>query len=238
CYSPALAIRLGDQTRPPHVAAGVVTNDVNIDRDHAILVLTGPNQGGKTTYLQSVGLAQVMAQAGLFAPGSSATVSPVDAIFTHFPVEERPEFDDGRLGEEAGRISLIFQQATSSSLVLLNESLASTSHGEALALAVDVVRALEASGGRAIFITHLHELAAEARRLSEGNGAQSRVVSMVALTEELSGMEGSPADTVRSTFRIVEGASTGSSHASAIARRYGISYQQLLQALRSRGVIA
>ncbi len=238
CYSPALAVRLGEQSRPAHATAGVVTNDVNIDRDHAILVLTGPNQGGKTTYLQSVGLAQVMAQAGLFAPGSSATISPVDAIFTHFPVEERPEFDDGRLGEEAGRISLIFQQATSSSLVLLNESLASTSHGEALALAVDVVRALEASGGRAIFITHLHELAAEARRLSEGTGERSRVVSMVALTEEQPGMEGSTADAVRSTFRIVEGSSTGSSHASAIAHRYGISYQQLLQALRSRGVIA
>jgi DNA mismatch repair ATPase MutS len=72
------------------------------------VILTGPNQGGKTTYMQAIGLAQVMAQSGLFVPGRRARISPVDGIHTHFPVEERVGLGLGRFGDEARRIRTLF----------------------------------------------------------------------------------------------------------------------------------
>jgi DNA mismatch repair protein MutS len=71
-------------------ASRIVLNDIRFNGDGRIFILTGPNQGGKTTYAQAIGLAQVLAQAGLYVPGSRARISPVDAIHTHFPVEEAP----------------------------------------------------------------------------------------------------------------------------------------------------
>ncbi len=145
----ALALREPDGALP-------VPNDVRLDDDGRIAILTGPNSGGKTTYLQAVGLAHVLAQAGLFVPARRARLSPVDAIFTHFPA---PENQQGRLAEEASRLRDICLSATRHSLVLLNESLSSTIASEALYLAQDVVAGLRAIGVRALYATHLVELA-------------------------------------------------------------------------------
>jgi len=116
-----------------------------------VFVLTGPNRGGKTTHVQAVGLAQVLAKAGLYVPARAARISPVEGIFTHFPAREHPELDTGRLGEEAQRLRELFAAATSGSLILFNESLSTTSPGESLVLARDLLRALSLLGARAIF---------------------------------------------------------------------------------------
>jgi DNA mismatch repair protein MutS len=158
-YNLNFALRLMERQPGADLSGQVVTNDVAFNDAGRIFILTGPNQGGKTTYTQAVGLIQVLCQAGLYVPGTHARISPVDGIYTHFPVEERPSLEAGRLGEEAKRLSDIFAQATRNSLVLLNESLASTSPGEGLYLARDVLRALKLLGARVIFATHLHELA-------------------------------------------------------------------------------
>jgi DNA mismatch repair ATPase MutS len=141
--------------------ARIVTNDVHLGDDGRICILTGPNQGGKTTYTQMVGICQILAQAGLWVPAARARISPVDNIYTHFPVEEQVAKGTGRFGDEAQRLSLIFARGTRHSLVLLNESLASTNAGESLYIAQDIVRVLRRLGARAIFATHLHELAAD-----------------------------------------------------------------------------
>ncbi len=154
-YNLNLALRRLAADPSIDLSAAIVTSDVAFGRDGRIFVLTGPNQGGKTTYTQAVGLAHVLAQAGISVPGTRARISPLDGIYTHFPVEERPESGTGRLGEEARRLNDIFAQATRHSLILLNESLASTSPGESLYLAQDVVRALRRLGARAIYATHL-----------------------------------------------------------------------------------
>jgi len=82
----------------------VIPNDVILGSRGRIVILTGPNQGGKTTYLQAVGQAHVIAQAGVFVPGRDARISPVDGIYTHFPVEERLKLGTGRFGDEARRM--------------------------------------------------------------------------------------------------------------------------------------
>ena len=208
----------------------VVTNRADFQSLGRVFILTGPNRGGKTTYMKAVGTAQVLAQAGLFVPGREAVLSPVDGIFTHFPMEERPEIDAGRLGEEAQRLAAIFDQATPFSLVLLNESLADTSPAESLHLCRDVVQALLLLGARAVFTTHQHALAEEVDALNAEVEAESRAVSLVSLTE--GGDNGA-----KRTYRIVPRSPTGRSHAEEIARRYGISFGQLRETLRRRGIL-
>ena len=155
-----------------------------MDDDGRIGILTGPNQGGKTTYTQMVGLCQLLAQTGLWVPAAQARLSPVDNIYTHYPVEEQLAKGTGRFGEEAQRLSQIFARGTRHSLILLNESLASTNPGESLYIAQDIVRILRRLGARAIFATHLHELAADVAALNASTTGESRIVSLVASRTE------------------------------------------------------
>src|SRR5207302_4184040 len=120
--------------------ASVVTNTIRFEAEAGrVWVLTGPNRGGKTTYTRAVGLVQVLFQAGLYVPASMARLSPVDAIYTHFPNREENRPGLGRLDLEAERLAAIFHRATPRSLILLNEALAGTSAFEALDLARGLV---------------------------------------------------------------------------------------------------
>lgn len=215
----------------------LVTKDIEFGPEGCIIILTGPNQGGKTTYMQAAGLVQVLAQAGLYVPGKQARLSPVEGIYTHFPAEERLDMDTGRLGEEAKRLSELFSWATRHSLILLNESLSNSSPRESLYLARDIVRILRLLGARAIYTTHLHELAAGVDSLNAETPGDSNIISMVSLAKEAAGKEGDAEAKIIRTFKIVPGPPAGCSYASEIASRYGISYDKLLQILRSRGLV-
>jgi DNA mismatch repair ATPase MutS len=199
--------------------------------DGRIGILTGPNQGGKTTYTQMVGLCQLLGQTGLWVPAAQARLSPVDNIYTHYPVEEQLARGTGRFGDEAQRLSQIFAHGTRHSLVLLNESLASTNPGESLYIAQDIMRILRRLGTRAIFATHLHELAADVATLNASTTGESRIVSLVASRTE-AGEDGH-----RCAYKIVPGPPLGRSYAREIAAQYGISYDQLTALLQQRGML-
>ena len=115
----ALALRVLPQT--------TITNDVAFDADGRILIVTGPNHGGKTNFLRAIGQVQVMFQLGLRVPAAEATISPVAAILTHFPQQEGVLAGVGRLDDEVERLAEIFRTATAASLILCNEPLTSTS---------------------------------------------------------------------------------------------------------------
>lgn len=230
-YSLPLALRRLEAGAP------VVPNRVRLDDDGRVAILTGPNGGGKTTYLQTVGLAHLLAQVGLPTPGVWARISPVDQIFTHYQQEEEPERGVGRFGREAERLRTIFEQATPHSLLLLNEALASTSAGEGLYLAQDLVRLLRRLGMRAVYATHLHELAADLDALNAEPGG-SRVISLVASPIAPTGA--ATADDATTTaearsFRIVVGPPLGRSYARELAAQHGIDYAQLADLLAQRG---
>ena len=149
-YDAALALSLGD--------ARAVGNDVDADGKQLIMI-TGANQGGKSTFLRSVGLAQLMMQAGMFVAADSFTASTCIGIFTHFKREEDATMEKGKLDEELDRMSAIAGQITAGCLLLCNESFASTNEREGSEIARQVIRALTEAGIRIIFVTHLYDLA-------------------------------------------------------------------------------
>ncbi|MGE3536525.1 MAG: hypothetical protein AB7N91_03695 [Candidatus Tectimicrobiota bacterium] len=227
-YNLNLALQQMERVEGP---LSIVTNDVHLGEEGRIAILTGPNRGGKTTYLQMIGLCQVLAQLGLWVPATQARLSPVDNIYTHYPVAEQGARGTGRFGDEAQRLSHIFAQSTRSSLILLNESLASTHAGESLYIAQDIVRMLRRLGSRVLFATHLHELAADVAALNASEPGESRIISLVASGDDV--QDGSSAR----SYKIIPGPPLGRSYAREIAAQYGISYEQLQRLLQQRGAI-
>jgi DNA mismatch repair ATPase MutS len=224
-----LRLALDMQNEKPNLHGVIVQNDVNFGPDGRIFILTGPNQGGKTVYTQAVGIAQVLFQAGLYVPAETARISPADGIYTHFASEEKSTQGIGRLSEESKRLSEIFKCVTRHGLVLLNESLSSTSSGESLYLAQDIVRALRLFSVRAVFATHLHELAEGVDSINREVSGDSLVVSLVAGVELRPGETGVDVSNnlVPRTYKIKPGPPEGHSYAKGIAVRYGISFEQL-----------
>ncbi|MBV9546692.1 MAG: hypothetical protein JOY61_20175 [Chloroflexi bacterium] len=223
-YDPTLALAQHE--------GGIVPNAVRFGSESGrVWVLTGPNRGGKTTYTRCVGLTQILLQAGLFVPAASATISPVDAIHTHFPTHEDSRPGLGRLDLEAERLAAIFRHATPHSLILLNEALSGTSALEALDLARGLVRGLRLLGARAIYVTHLHELATSVDEINASTPGDGTVGSLLADSDD------SPVELAaspRRSYRIVPRAPRGVSFAAEIAEQHGISYPQLAQLLRER----
>ncbi len=234
-YNINLAMEFLDAEDSESAEGAIVLNNIRFGEQGRIFILTGPNRGGKTVFTRAVGLAQVLFQAGLFVPGSRARISPVVGILSHFPSEEQPSLDAGRLGEEAARIGEVFRRITRHSLVLLNESLSTTSPGEGIYLARDVIRAIRMIGARAIYATHLHELG-DVGPINADTPGDSLAASLVAGSESItSPAEGEPS--VRRTYEIRPSPPQGLSYARDIARKYGIELHQILETLKERKVL-
>ena len=213
-YNPAVALKVEDP---------IVTNDVVFDENAGIYVLTGPNRGGKSVVTCAVGLAQAMLQLGLFVPADEATISPADAIFTHFPTGADDTIDKGRLGEECARLGEIFTAITEKSLVLLDESLSSTGSFEASYIAAEVLAGLSRVGCRCIFSTHLHELAAELDNINE----RVRREGGVPIDTLVAGIEKQG----RRSFKILRAKPDGKSYARDIADKYGLTYDNIIKTI-------
>jgi hypothetical protein len=140
------------------IGARAVGNDVDADGIQLIMI-TGANQGGKSTFLRSVGLAQLMMQAGMFVAAESFTASVSAGTFTHFKREEDATMEKGKLDEELARMSTITSQIRPGCLLLCNESFASTNEREGAEIARQVIRALTEAGIRIVFVTHMYDLA-------------------------------------------------------------------------------
>jgi hypothetical protein len=213
----------------------VIGNAIEFPPGGSIFILTGPNQGGKTTYTRSIGIAQLLFQAGIFVPSKEAEISPVDWIFTHFCEEEKPNTNNGRLGDESMKLAEIFKQATEQSLLLLNESLSSTSPRDSYFLARDVIKGIKLIGCRAVFATHILELAAKCDEINEELPGESKLISMVACVDVPEGDKVAHSiASAKRTFKIVPGPPSQMSFAKDIARKYGISFEQIVETLGQR----
>ena len=142
------------------ISGPVIGNELVADGAR-IVVITGANGGGKSTILRAVGLAHVMMQAGMFVAADLFTASLHSNVLTHFTREEDATLQGGKLHEELGRLATLVGACTPASLVLLNESLASTNEREGAEIARQVVTALADSGVEVWFVTHNHQFAAD-----------------------------------------------------------------------------
>ncbi|MGZ6695746.1 MAG: MutS-related protein [Solirubrobacteraceae bacterium] len=148
-YDVGLALRLDER---------VVGNDVAAD-GASLVMITGANQGGKSTLLRGLGLAQLMMQAGMFVGATSFSADVRERLFTHYRREEDATMTSGKLDEELSRMSEIADRAGPGSIVLFNESFAATNEREGSEIARQVIRALREAGVKVLFVTHLFDLA-------------------------------------------------------------------------------
>jgi hypothetical protein len=149
-------------------AGRVVGNDVDAG-GKSLVIITGANSGGKSTFLRSAGLAQLMMQCGMFVTGGAMRASTCRQVFTHFIREEDPEMVSGRLDEELKRMSVIADHIGRGCLILFNESFAATNEREGSEIARQVVRALLEAGIRVFFVTHQFDFADSFRREHPGS---------------------------------------------------------------------
>lgn len=150
-----------------------VGNTCGID-DRLLLIVTGANQGGKSTFLRSIGVAQVLMQSGLMVAAESYESGIFPRLFTHFTRREDSAMNSGRLDDELRRMNQIVEQIAErggdGSLVLLNESFATTTEKEGSVIAYDIIRALTEAGVKVLTVTHLLSFA---QRVYDENGNRS-----------------------------------------------------------------
>ncbi len=137
---------------------GIVGNDIDADSKN-LAIITGANQGGKSTFLRSIGIAQLMMQAGMFVPAREFSANICQGVFTHYRRKEDVSMKSGKLDEELIRMSVIVDQIKPNSLMLFNESFAATNEREGSEIARQITSALLDRNIKVFFVTHMYEFA-------------------------------------------------------------------------------
>jgi len=208
-FDVALAAKLVDERDP------VVCNDITLTGRERIIVVSGPNQGGKTTFSRTFGQLHYLGSLGLPVPGRGTRLFLPDRIFTHYERGENLVEHRSKLEDELIRIHDILQSATSQSIVVINEIFTSTTLKDAIYLGTRVLRSIIDKDLLCVCVTFVDELAA----LSD------TTVSMMSTVV--------PDNPAQRTFKVVRRPADGLAYAAAIADKYGLSYQRLIQRVAS-----
>ena len=148
-YDVALALRLGH---------GITGNDLDAE-GKSLVIITGANQGGKSTFLRAIGLAQLMMQCGMFVGAEAFSADIGRRLLTHYKREEDTTMKSGKFDEELSRMSDIVDALTPDSMLLFNEAFAATNEREGSEIARQIVRALLEAQVKVFFVTHFYEFA-------------------------------------------------------------------------------
>lgn len=194
----------------------VVTNDFYLDRNEKMFLISGPNQGGKTTFARMFGQIFYFALLGLKVPGSKASIFICDRILTHFEKEEKVENKKGKLEDELLRAKLILESATENSVIILNEIFSATSLEDAYFLAEYLIKKIIKIGAIAVFVTFMHKL----------SGVDDSIVPMTSTVD--------PKNPVIRTFKILRRKSLGKSFAVYLAQKYCLTYECLRERLKRK----
>lgn len=199
----ALAVQLVEQQRP------VVCNDISLAGDERILVVTGPNQGGKTTYARAFGQLHYLAALGLCVPGSSVRLPLADQLFSQFERGENMADLSGKLADDLTRVHDILERVTDRSVVVINEIFTSTTLEDVRFLGRQVLERLIGLGCLGVYVTFVDELASLGPAL----------VSVVSTVD--------PDDPVRRTFKVVRRPADGLAYVDVLAAKYGLTADRL-----------
>jgi len=196
-----------------------VPSDLTMDTPTPVVVVTGPNSGGKTRVLQAIGLAQVLGQSGLYTPCARGTLPLATGLFASIVEVDRADQAEGRLGTELVRLRALFETVPPGSLVLLDELCSGTNPSEALEIVDMVLRLLRQLKPVAFVTTHFLDFAQQLQREQTQDG-------LTFLQAEVDSERGA-------TFRFIPGVAS-TSLAVGTARRLGVTFSELERTLEKR----
>jgi DNA mismatch repair protein MutS2 len=223
--TPLPGMELGGLFNPLLLAAGVhpIACDVRAAPE-AVVLVTGPNSGGKTRLLQAIAIAQTFAEAGLFVPVRTGLVLRAPGLFASLYEEPRPDAPEGHLGMELLRIRRLFDQLDVGAIVVLDELCSGTNPSEGEEIARLVLSLLPELGVQAFVTTHLLQFAA--RLAQERSPRADGAAAIDFLQVELDELE-------RPTYRFVPGVAK-TSLAAKTAARLGVTREELLERIESK----
>lgn len=199
------------------LADRIVTNDIELNDKAGFYMITGANNGGKTTFARAVALCQVMAQAGMYVPAETAEISICDNVFTHFPRDEKLGIDTSRFTTEIKDLKSIVCGITKYSIVILNESLQSTTPEECLKIAEIHMELMAAAGVRGLYVTHLTGLFGKLEEIN-AKGYPTKIDSLVSVADVSTG---------KRLYKLKQMPPSGESLAFTIYKQFGATMNDL-----------